>query len=129
METGVYTITSPSGKFYIGSTQHSFARRWNSHRSLLRKGKHHSYKLQAAWDKYGADRMVFAVHLRCEKHVCLTLEQAAINAMRPAYNVVTDVVAPGLGRSGSKNSQFGKQLSIEWRAQISDGIRATLGIR
>ena len=123
MNTGLYTITSPSGKFYLGSTQHSFQRRWNSHRSLLRKGTHHSHRLQSAWNKYGQDKLVFAVYLRCEKHECIALEQIAIDTMRPAYNVATDVVAPGLGLTGSKNHNFGKKMPVESCEQISASLK------
>jgi group I intron endonuclease len=46
------TIT---GKWYVGITQQSFGRRKSEHLRLLRKGNHHSAKLQNAFNKYGEE--------------------------------------------------------------------------
>jgi hypothetical protein len=57
MNTGVYQIINlTNGKRYIGSAanKRGFDQRWSIHRTLLFQGKHHSSKLQNAWNKYGA---------------------------------------------------------------------------
>jgi group I intron endonuclease len=46
----IHNITS--GKRYIGSTTRP-KKRWNEHRSLLRRNKHPNYKLQGSWNKHG----------------------------------------------------------------------------
>jgi group I intron endonuclease len=97
MNTGIYTITSPSGKFYIGSTTVSFHVRWRSHKNRLRAKTHGNAVLQAAWDKYGEANMIFEVYLRCEKHECREWEQAAIDIMCPAYNIAKNVDKSFLG--------------------------------
>lgn len=76
MKTGVYQIRNlRNGKRYIGSTSYSFRIRWNMHRSRLRTNKHHSIKLQNAWNKYGEDAFVFEVLEECIEPWCLTREQ------------------------------------------------------
>lgn len=58
----IYTIThTASGKVYVGQTI-NVRIRWQLHRSDLRKGKHRNRYLQAAWNKYGSDAFVFAIH-------------------------------------------------------------------
>lgn len=59
---GIYRITNTAnGKSYIGKTGMNFGDRWDSHRSLLRSGKHDNPILQRAWKKYGEEYFEFAV--------------------------------------------------------------------
>lgn len=54
---GIYGIYCKStDKYYIGQTRAKggFKTRWNTHVRELNKGKHHSAKLQFAWNKYGS---------------------------------------------------------------------------
>jgi group I intron endonuclease len=85
-DTGVYAITSPSGRKYIGSTI-SFERRWKEHRQYLRQGRHHSSALQRAWDKYGEEAMVFEKIALCSITDLLAVEQARIDSLEPEYNI------------------------------------------
>lgn len=48
-----------TGKKYIGITE-DIRRRFNHHRSDLRLNKHHSPKLQAAWNYYGEENFTFS---------------------------------------------------------------------
>lgn len=57
---GIYSITHESGKQYVGSATNIWGR-WAVHQSLLRAGRHHSKKLQRAWDKYGDSTFTFDV--------------------------------------------------------------------
>jgi group I intron endonuclease len=57
----IYRITNmANGKYYLGSAE-SFARREWQHRNDLKRGVHKNPRLQAAWNKYGADMFVFEV--------------------------------------------------------------------
>lgn len=57
----IYRITNmANGKYYIGSAE-SFARREWQHKYDLRRGVHKNPRLQAAWNKYGADMFVFEI--------------------------------------------------------------------
>lgn len=86
IKSGVYTITSPSGKQYVGSSM-EIRKRQNRHNNNLRKGAHHSPALQRAYDKYGEEAMLFSVLLFCEPSQLLFYEQRAIDILRPEYNV------------------------------------------
>lgn len=60
-QSGIYAITNKSnGKKYVGSAVH-FLKRWGKHRSELRRGIHHSQKLQRSWSVHGADNFEFSV--------------------------------------------------------------------
>lgn len=84
MNTGIYAIEHvASGRVYIGSAA-SFAQRWRIHLCLLRKGKHHSPFLQAAWNKYGEAAFVFRKLLVCSKADLIDYEQRAIDAYSSA---------------------------------------------
>jgi group I intron endonuclease len=87
MRSGIYTITSPSGKQYVGSAVH-FKQRWKVHVSELRKGKHHSRPLQSAANKYGLEALVFARFLSVlSKEDLIAYEQIVIDTLKPAYNM------------------------------------------
>ena len=86
MQTGVYKITSPSGKMYIGSAI-NFNTRWKSHLGRLRNSKHHSRALQSAYKKYGEGNLIFNIILFCSKENLIMYEQLAIDNFKPTYNM------------------------------------------
>ena len=49
-----------TGKQYIGITT-NIEERWKRHISLLNSNKHHSYKLQEAWNTFGKDNFNFSI--------------------------------------------------------------------
>lgn len=58
---GIYMIRNViDGTVYVGSGK-VIQNRWKSHRSLLRRGKHHSPKLQRAWNRDGEQAFAFSV--------------------------------------------------------------------
>lgn len=85
---GIYAITSPSGKRYIGSSTR-IRDRWTTHRNALRQGTHHSPALQAAFIKYGEDALRFEIIETCIPADLIAREQAHIDAynFRDLYNV------------------------------------------
>lgn len=107
-QSGVYEILNTSnGKRYVGSAV-SLPRRWLEHRSLLRKGKHHSRILQRAWGKYGEQAFEFSPLLVCAKTDLIFYEQRAMDTLRPEYNI-----APTAGNC------LGVKHSAETRARMS----------
>lgn len=110
MNTGVYRITClVNGKCYIGSTAKSFKERWQCHTQLLRKNRHHSAKLQNAWNKYGEESFEFAVILTCNPSDVIQHEQRCFDEMRPHYNM-----APVAGNcAGLKHSEETKRKTGE----------------
>lgn len=66
---GVYAITNiNNNKKYIGSTKESFYRRIQKHLSLLKRNKHHSIKLQNAYNKYGISNFSFSIIEEIDKN-------------------------------------------------------------
>jgi hypothetical protein len=57
----IYMITNVvNGKKYVGQTI-TCKRRWIAHRYELNGNRHHNYKLQNAWNKYGSSNFLFEV--------------------------------------------------------------------
>lgn len=106
MKTGIYTITAPSGKQYVGSAA-SFRHRWSSHRIILRRNTHPNVMLQNAFNKYGEDGLIFAKVIICEKKDLVLYEQAAMDALKPVYNLLKFARSP-----------LGYKHSIEAREKI-----------
>jgi len=104
-KTGIYRIRHvDSGKSYVGSAAQAFRIRWNSHRSKLARGIHHSKPLQMAWNKYGADAFVFEILLYCDSDDCLMYEQLALDCYKPRYNV-QQIAGSSIGRTCKKSTR------------------------
>jgi group I intron endonuclease len=107
-QTGVYLIRNVvNGKLYVGSTQ-NFKFRWQTHQSLLKRGKHHSWKLQKDFNFYGIDSFEFKPLLICEIKDLEFFEQRTIekfNVVSDGYNVSDCVEAPFRGREHSDETK------------------------
>ena len=113
MNAGVYVITAPSGKRYVGSAV-NFARRWQVHRARLKAGTHHNRPLQAAYDKHGLEGLSFARLIVCRPEQAVMYEQIALDALRPELNV-----APQAGNT------LGYRHTEETRAKFATRRRRT----
>lgn len=72
--TGIYKITNlKNNKVYIGSST-DIQRRWWKHQSELRLGRHPSYKLQTAYNKFGVESFSYSVLEECSEDVLLSRE-------------------------------------------------------
>ena len=122
----IYAITNKNNdKKYIGSSVRP-DKRFSEHKHHLRKGKHHSFVLQAAWNKYGEDAFKFKVIIECAKSQRYMYEQLAMKLQ--SYNILRTVreheVRGGWHHSDefkAKLSQLnkGKKLSDEHKAKLS----------
>ena len=133
--SGIYKILNIlNGKMYIGSSV-SFEQRWTQHRSELRRNKHHSPKLQRAWNKYGEDAFVFSIIEECAPEILEKREQFWMdhyNAYgRHGYNIALVAGRAMLGRNHTdeakakiSEAQKAKQHSL-WRKR-SDETRAKI---
>jgi group I intron endonuclease len=123
----VYAIENTvNNRCYIGSAT-DYKSRWHTHRSSLRRGKHHSFILQRAWDKYGEDAFAFKVLVICTKEQRIEYE----NLLMPlqSYNVLR-TAKEQLVRGGWKHTDAfrqkmsaihkGKKLTNEHRKKLSD---------
>lgn len=117
MKSGIYQITSPSGKRYVGSAV-TITQRWAVHKSLLVRGLHHCAGLQNASTKYGFHALRFEVIERCSVPELIAREQHHIDRVGIAklYNS-----APKAG------STLGVKLSDEAKAKLSAHARARVG--
>lgn len=130
---GIYAIRNTlNGKVYIGSAV-NFRRRWWQHTSRLNIENHHSSKLQAAWEKYGAGAFVFEVLEPVSKELLIEREQHWIDA-RAAYGTNGYNMRPRAASSlgvkelpeiTAKRSAAlrGRKLTPEHRAKIAEAGR------
>lgn len=88
MSSGIYRIVcTVTGKCYIGSAI-QLERRWNEHRSQLRRNIHTNRKLQAAWNKHGEKAFVFEiVELVLIPELLTAREQHYLDTLKPVFNV------------------------------------------
>jgi group I intron endonuclease len=115
---GIYGIRNTiNDKIYIGKTGMNFGDRWDSHKSLLKNGKHENQHLQRAWDKYGADAFEFIIVEECsvedldvkEKHWIKYYKERGLS-----YNILD-------GGDGFNN--LGTHLSEETKRKIGEKNR------
>lgn len=126
-ESGIYEIVNlVNGKRYVGSAK-LIRRRWGVHRHHLRKGNHHSFKLQRAWRKYGENSFAFRLLEECEPSLLIEREQFHMESLRPAYNVAKQAGGGGGPMSeaakekvrAANRRRTGSKMSAESRARIS----------
>jgi group I intron endonuclease len=61
IQSGIYCIRNlVSGQIYIGSAV-NIARRWQKHKQCLRRGRHHSFRLQHSWNEHGETAFLFEI--------------------------------------------------------------------
>lgn len=128
MNCGIYSITSPSGNKYIGSSIDIHSR-WSGHRCELSKNRHHSSALQNASNKYGLENLEFKVELICGEKDLLLYEQIYIDYLKPEYNICP-IAGRTTGYKHTKESlekmskiHKGKILSEEHRAKLRKSHR------
>ncbi len=141
----IYRITNmANNKYYIGSAD-SFARREWQHKYDLKRGVHKNPRLQAAWNKYGAEMFVFEI---LEE---LTTDQSQLQiedtylmqhvGNPQCYNINPSAELPRLGlkhteaskqktsasrkgkHAGEQHYRFGKTVSDEIKKKIGDAQR------
>ena len=117
-EGGIYRITGPEA-VYIGSSD-VLTRRLRKHKTLLRTGSHHNYRLQAAWNLHGEDAFTFEVIERVGLvDDLIPAEQRHLDAAvaaGPVYNLALDVSTPARGLVHT----------LESRLKMSESIRASM---
>lgn len=83
---GVYQIRNiQTGELYIGCSK-NVGVRWGPHVSLLRNNRHHSSRLQAAWNEYGEENFALEIVEQCDKSSLRDREKHWIETLEPIYN-------------------------------------------
>ena len=126
----IYAIENTvNSRCYIGSTA-NYKSRWHTHRSRLRNGKHHSFILQRAWDKYGEGAFVFKLLVVCPLEQRIDYE----NRLMPlqSYNIAR-TAKETLVRGGWKHtaevrqrlseSHKGRKFTEEHRKNMAQAAR------
>lgn len=108
-QSGIYSITSPSGKRYIGSAV-NIKHRWGQHRSMLIRGAHHCKALQRAYIKYHGD-FVWSVLVLCPKEELIREEQQQMDWA-------------GVGTLYNANPVAGSMLGFRHTQETKDKISA-----
>lgn len=129
LRAGVYRIRNKiNGKLYIGSTIR-FDKRFRCHLNDLNGGRHHSQRLQNAWNKYGADAFAFeVVEVVHDIESLLSREQHWLDetaAYRSGYNICP-TAGNCLGRKWRPETIAKMSESARRRPPISDETRAKL---
>lgn len=83
---GVYVIINKkNNKRYVGESI-DIIKRWETHKNILKKNKHHNYELQKDFNEYGLENFEFTLFLvldnsipdEVSKYLCLLYEDVAI---------------------------------------------------
>lgn len=109
--SGIYKITSPSGKIYIGQSI-DIRKRLNYYKNLRNKQQP---KLYNSFLKYGVDAHKFEIIELCM--------QKYLNNVERYYQQKYDTVNNGLNLMYVKNEYFNGKHSEETRKKISDGLK------
>lgn len=126
--SGIYAIRNTvNGKVYIGSAV-KFSKRFNTHRSRLKKGAHHSKKLQASWNKHGEAVFVFEVLEIVESAVDLIKnEQKWIDHCNSYYAGYNSVIVAGNTLGFKFTEETKKKISLSAMGRkMSDSTKAIL---
>jgi group I intron endonuclease len=113
---GIYVIRNlKTGNVYVGSSD-NIERRVRAHINLLARGRHHSIKLQRAWDKHGSDLFAFeTLEVVADVERLVEREQEYIDSMgafgRGGYNMIPN--------AGSTRGVKRPPMSAEQRAKIA----------
>lgn len=111
---GIYCIRlKDTSRYYVGQSV-DIDKRSRGHKQKLRRGKHHSPKLQNAWNKYGEDAFEFFVLEISErdKDILCEREQYWMDELKA-------VGQDGFNICPAAGSHLGVKRSAETRAKLS----------
>jgi len=118
-------INTTNNKCYIGSTER-LALRFNEHISLLRRGQHHSVKLQRTWDKHNADVFQFLVLEHPAAHCLVDREQYYLDTV--LFASCNDQRFQDLGYNCRRRAESnrGFKWSEESKKKLSEALKGKI---
>ena len=123
IKIGVYEIVNKiNNKRYVGCSK-DIEKRWSEHFKMLTKNKHHSIKLQGAWNKHGKDSFDFNVLELCKFEDIFIVESSYINkfdSMKNGYNMVEGVVIKNTLRT--KNNVKKNKYYFTFKNEVDDFV-------
>lgn len=125
---GIYKIENKvNGKVYIGESL-DIERRWNEHREDLDNNKHHSFKLQNDWNKYGEDNFKFEVIKEIDKDMNSFISMFALYVYEDKYIKQYDSFNNGYNCEMSLDKVLSgeKKISAEVKTKDKDMMRKVL---
>lgn len=138
---GIYTITIPTGEFYLGSSVNTYMRK-HQHWNCLKMGTHNNAPLIAAYEKYGKDGLKFEVIFSLFPGVnTLEVEQEFLDELSPPLNITLlshspmrdPVVAAKTAKTLREGKQYIDQLNsirhLAHKASSKAVVRVTDGMR
>jgi len=135
---GIYKIQSfiKPERFYIGSAL-DINVRWRNHINSLRKGRHHSKKLQNHFNKYGESDLLFSIIEPCLPEFLTVIEDSYIHPLPYFNNCPT--AGSQLGMKCSEETKLkigiankGRVVSEETKlkmSKIKKGKKASIGTK
>lgn len=112
---GIYAITNIlNGKRYVGSAIR-ISNRWLDHKRDLDNNKHHSQKLQRAWNKYGEANFEFSILELCTKSELVPKEQYWLD--------ISESVEKGYNICPIARSTLGRKCTDEAKIKIGNANR------
>lgn len=130
MESGIYKITNTlNGKCYIGSST-NINRRLSTHKNLLVKNKHNSYKLQRSINKYGIDKFSFEIieivyfckefSTRYKTDLLECIEQTYIDKYDVSSNKNYNI-SPVAGKINNPTISYSENTLKSWKTRRDNG--------
>jgi group I intron endonuclease len=114
-KSGIYKITNLiNNKIYVGSTL-DFDGRWWDHKKRLRKGNHHSIKLQRSYNIHGENNILFEVLEECSADELLIKEQY--------YMDLYDTYKNGYNCRPKDENHLGAKRSEESKKKMSESAK------
>ena len=111
--TGIYKIVNTvNNKYYIGSTEESFVKRWYNHINALRRGTHKNSHLQNAWNKYKEISFSFEILEICDASNCLSREQIYLNKANSEQLYNINPLATGPNKTEESKLKRAKSLKL-----------------
>ena len=111
---GIYKITSPSNKIYIGQSI-DIIKRWNKYKGLHCKEQ---VKLFHSLQKYGADKHKFEILCQCDKLELNNLEIYYINLYQSFNSNHGLNLKAGGNRGGIASDETKRKMSISLKGRI-----------